>query len=61
MGDAHRRGIPEGMKPNRPPTDGLQFFGLLHIDAKSRVLTAELRNLAGDKLYSVEVPPESAT
>ncbi|HEY5906470.1 MAG TPA: alkaline phosphatase D family protein [Vicinamibacteria bacterium] len=54
-------GIPPGMKPNRPPTDGLQFFGLLHIDAKSRVLTAELRNLAGDKLYSVEVPPESAT
>ena len=43
------------MKPNRPPSEGLQFFGLLHIDAKSRVLTAELRNLAGEKVYSVEV------
>jgi alkaline phosphatase D len=52
-------GIPPGMKPNRPPTEGLQFFGLLRIDAKTRVLTAELRNLAGDKLYSVDLPPES--
>jgi alkaline phosphatase D len=49
-------GIPPGMKPNRPPLDGLQFFGLLKIDAKSRALTAELRNLAGERLYSVELP-----
>ena len=46
---------PPGMKPNRPPSEGLQFFGLLRIDAKSRVLTAELRNLAGERVYSVEV------
>ena len=53
--------IPDGMKPNRPPWDGLQFFGLLRIDAKSRVLTAELRNLAGEKLYAVEVQPDFAS
>ena len=26
-------GIPPGMKPNRPPCDGLQFFGTLRVDA----------------------------
>ena len=50
-------GIPPGMKPNRPPSEGLQFFGLLRVDAKSRVLIAELRNLAGERIYSVELPP----
>jgi alkaline phosphatase D len=50
-------GIPPGMKPNRPPSEGLQFFGLLRVDARSRVLTAELRNLAGERIYSVELPP----
>ena len=49
-------GIPPGMKPNRPPSEGFQFLGLLRVDAKSRVLTAELRNLAGDRIYSVELP-----
>jgi alkaline phosphatase D len=45
------------MKPNRPPSEGLQFFGLLRINAKSRLLTAELRNLEGERIYSVELPP----
>jgi alkaline phosphatase D len=51
-------GIPPGMKPNRPPSEGLQFFGLLRVDAKHRVMTVELRNLAGEKVYSVEVPAQ---
>lgn len=51
-------GIPRGMKPNRPPSDGLQFFGTLRVDAKTEALTATLRNAAGDTLYSVELPPE---
>ncbi len=51
-------GIPPGMKPNRPPSDGLQFFGTLRVDAKSRTLTTTLRNAAGDTLYSVDLPPE---
>jgi alkaline phosphatase D len=50
-------GIPPGMKPNRPPSDGFQFFGLLRADAKTRALTVELRDLAGKTLYSVELPP----
>jgi alkaline phosphatase D len=52
-------GIPPGMKPNRPPSEGLQFFGLLKIEARTRVLTAELRNLAGETLYTVETPPRA--
>ena len=51
-------GIPHGMKPNRPPSDGLQFFGTLRVDAQSRALTTTLRNAAGDTLYSVDLPPE---
>ena len=51
-------GIPQGMKPNRPPTDGFQFFGTLRVDAKTRALTATLRNGEGATLYTVELPPE---
>jgi len=51
-------GIPPGMKPNRPPSEGLQFFGTLTIHGRTRALTATLRNLAGDTLFSVELPPE---
>jgi alkaline phosphatase D len=50
-------GIPSGMKPNRPPSDGLQFFGLLKVDARTRVLTASLHNLSGNAIYRVELPP----
>jgi alkaline phosphatase D len=50
-------GIPAGMKPNRPPSDGLQFFGLCTVEAKTRVLTVELRNLAGITVYKVSLPP----
>ena len=51
-------GIPPGMKPNRPPSDGLQFFGTLRIHARTRALTATLRNAAGQTLFTVDLPPE---
>jgi alkaline phosphatase D len=51
-------GIPAGMKPNRPPSEGLQFFGTLKVNGRTRALTATLRNLAGDTLFSVELAPE---
>jgi alkaline phosphatase D len=50
-------GIPPGMKPNRSPMDGYQFFGKLHVNARTRALVASLHNLAGDSLFSVELPP----
>jgi alkaline phosphatase D len=53
-------GIPPGMKPNRPPSDGFQFFGTLHASAKTAALTVTLRNLEGRELYKVELPAERA-
>ena len=50
-------GIPAGMKPNRPPSEGLQFFGTLDIDHRSGALTARLRDATGSVLYAVELPP----
>jgi alkaline phosphatase D len=50
-------GIPPGMKGNRPPSDGLQFFGTLQVSARTRALTARLHNLAGDVLYTNELAP----
>ena len=55
--DAKFVGIPSGMKGNRPPSDGFQFFGTLQVNARTRALTARLHNLAGDVLYSIELPP----
>ena len=49
--------VPAGMKPNRPPSAGLQFFGVLHIDPRTRVLTARLHDLSGATLYSVDLEP----
>ena len=45
--------IPLGMKPNRPPSDGLQFFGTL--DCDSRQITASIWDLAGRRLWSVDI------
>lgn len=49
--------VPPGMKPNRPPWDGLQFFGTLTIDGATRVLTARLHDLSGRTLYEVDLLP----
>jgi alkaline phosphatase D len=51
-------GIPEGMKPNRPPSEGLQFFGTLDVEHRTRALTARLHDVAGRVLYSVELPAD---
>jgi alkaline phosphatase D len=51
-------GIPEGMKPNRPPSEGLQFVGTLDVDHRSRALTARLHDAAGRELYAVELPAD---
>ncbi|HEY8150767.1 MAG TPA: alkaline phosphatase D family protein, partial [Vicinamibacteria bacterium] len=50
-------GIPAGMKPNRPPSAGFQFFGTLRLEARTQVLTAQLHDLAGKVIYRVELPP----
>ncbi len=50
--------IPPGTKANRPPSEGLQFFGTVKISNYTRLMTVTLRNLAGEILYSVDLPPE---
>jgi alkaline phosphatase D len=55
------RSSPGGMKPNRPPTEGMQFFGGVRIDARSEVMTVKLHNLAGRVVYNVDLAPEAAS
>jgi alkaline phosphatase D len=55
--EVHFLGVPEDVKPNRPPSEGLQFFGMLDVDPKTRVLTVSLHNLAGDRIYAVNLVP----
>jgi alkaline phosphatase D len=50
-------GVPEGMKPNRPPGDGLQFFGRLVVDAKTEVLRASLHDRVGRELFRTTLVP----
>ena len=49
-------GIPPGLKPNRPPSEGFQFFGTVRVSARTRAATVSLCNIAGTTLYSVELP-----
>ncbi len=46
-----------GMKQNRPPSDGLQFFGTLRLDPGTRRMSVALWNLANEKLWSVDLDP----
>jgi alkaline phosphatase D len=50
-------GIPKGMKPNRPPSEGFQFFGTLKASARGRSLTVQLHDVSGQIIYSLELPP----
>jgi alkaline phosphatase D len=51
-------GIPPGMKANRPPSEGLQFFGTVRISGATGVMTVRLHNLKGDTIYSIDLEPE---
>lgn len=42
-------------KPNRPPSEGLQFFGTLTIDPQTERMTAALWNLKNERLWSQEL------
>lgn len=52
--------IPKGMKPNQPPSAGLQFFGKGSIDGRTRELTVSLHDLSGKKLWSISLPSVEA-
>ena len=53
-------GIPPGMKPNRPPSEGFQFFGRMRVDRRTKAMTVTLHDLerqgdlhAGARAYDV--------
>ena len=50
-------GVPKDLPPNRPPSEGLQFFGLLEADPRSRVLTTSLVNARGQRVFTIDLPP----
>lgn len=45
---------------NAPPTNGMQFFGQVDIDAKTRAMTVTLKDLAGTALYAKTLAPQRA-
>ena len=49
--------VDKAMKPNRPPSDGLQFFGMVEIDGQTSVATVTHYNRAGEKLWSTNLDP----
>jgi alkaline phosphatase D len=50
--------VPKGMKQNRSPKEGLQFFGSGKIDSKTEVMSISLYNIDGLKLYSIDLSPQ---
>lgn len=50
-------GVPRDLAPNRPPSDGLQFFGLLEADPRTRVLKTSLVNAGGQRVFTIDLPP----
>lgn len=50
--------VAPGSKGNRPPSDGLQFYGQLDIDPATRALTVGLYDVAGRRLWQHELAPE---
>jgi alkaline phosphatase D len=46
-----------GRAQNRPPSDGMQYFGLAKIDGACEVLTVSLHDLTGATLYRIDIQP----
>jgi alkaline phosphatase D len=49
---------PPAGQANLPPTAGLQFFGLIKINAKSGVMTVTHYDISGKNLWSIDLMPE---
>lgn len=51
--------VPTGSNPDRSPMGGLQFFGEVLIEARTRALTVNLRDLGGSILFSKTLEPST--
>jgi len=49
---------PAGMKQNRSPAEGMQYFGIVKIDGATEAMTVSLNDLKGDTLFRVSLDPE---
>jgi alkaline phosphatase D len=54
-------GVPPGLKPNRPPSEGLQFFGAIAIDPATLAATVTLHNREGVMVYTQTLPVHEDT
>ena len=50
--------VPPTLTSYPGPASGLQFFGMVKIAASTGVMTVSLHNLAGDKVYSIDLEPQ---
>ena len=50
--------VPPGMKQNRPPTEGKQYFGTVRIDGATEVMTVALLDIDGRTLFKTDLNPE---
>jgi alkaline phosphatase D len=48
---------PDAGKSNLAPSAGYQFFGHVHIDGSSTVMTVTLKDMKNQDLYRVELTP----
>jgi alkaline phosphatase D len=56
--EARFAGTPPDLKPNRPPSDGFQFFGTITIGADT-VATVKIHDLRGQTLFRVELEAQT--
>jgi alkaline phosphatase D len=52
------RSVPEGMKQNRPPSEGMQYYGTVRIDGATEVMTVALLDIEGRTLFKTDLSPE---
>jgi alkaline phosphatase D len=51
--------VPEGNKPNRPPSAGQQYFGLATIDGVTEILRVSIHDGEGREVYGVDLRPSA--
>ena len=49
--------LPVGNDPDRSPMAGMQFFGEVQIESRTRSLTVNLRDVGGSVLFSKSLEP----
>jgi alkaline phosphatase D len=56
--DVRFQSVAAGMKQNRPPTEGKQYFGQAVIDGATEVMTVSLHDITGAVLFKIDLDPE---